>query len=303
MAALTCDACGGTSLTMTDDGQFSVCDFCGTKHTMERIRVKVQEIKGVVEITKGEAEKNRLLKNAETWLDLNEPEKAKEIFTLLTNDYPDDYRGWLGLLNYECKYQEINRYWDVYGPKDGTTFNQICIYANHVSHLTKDQAVINSVVASIREYFERCSSKNPRYYFEMLSLGYDNLGTFASYFQAIHGEIKKFEQLQIRFDALPVFLKQTIAERLYQYSSVHHTFADDYHCTFVDQNRVGFRVSIAYCGDQYVTLRLNAPFSTLIDQAVLENRKETGVCAHCGGSFTGLFKPKCSVCGRPKDYK
>ena len=26
-------------------------------------------------------------------------------------------------------------------------------------------------------------------------------------------------------------------------------------------------------------------------------------CQHCGGTFTGLFNKKCSVCGKPKDYK
>jgi hypothetical protein len=104
---------------------FSVCDFCGTKHSIERIRAKIQEIKGVVEITKGEAEKTRLLKNAETWLNLNDPKKAEEIYTQLTNDYPDDYRGWLGLLIYNCKYEKIARYLDVYSRNDGTTYNQI----------------------------------------------------------------------------------------------------------------------------------------------------------------------------------
>jgi hypothetical protein len=27
------------------------------------------------------------------------------------------------------------------------------------------------------------------------------------------------------------------------------------------------------------------------------------LCQHCGGSFTGLFSKKCSVCGKAKDYK
>ena len=27
-----------------------------------------------------------------------------------------------------------------------------------------------------------------------------------------------------------------------------------------------------------------------------------GLCAHCGGSFKGLFSKKCSSCGKPKDY-
>jgi hypothetical protein len=30
-------------------------------------------------------------------------------------------------------------------------------------------------------------------------------------------------------------------------------------------------------------------------------RRQRGVCEHCGGSFTGVFKKRCSVCGRPKE--
>lgn len=96
MSALKCDACGAP-LAMTEDGKFAVCEFCGMKHTLERIKAKVQEIRGVVEITKGEAEKERLLKNAETFIHLNEEKKAIDIYHSLTDDFPDDYRGWHGL--------------------------------------------------------------------------------------------------------------------------------------------------------------------------------------------------------------
>lgn len=30
---------------------------------------------------------------------------------------------------------------------------------------------------------------------------------------------------------------------------------------------------------------------------------QRNLCQHCGGTFTGLFSKKCSVCGKPKDYK
>ena len=33
-----------------------------------------------------------------------------------------------------------------------------------------------------------------------------------------------------------------------------------------------------------------------------ENYRAWGVCQHCGGEFKGLFRKKCSVCGREKDY-
>ena len=102
MSALTCDICGG-NLAMNESGDFAVCESCGMKHTKERVKVKVQEIKGVVEITKGEAEKERLLKNAQTFINLNEEQKAMDIYRGLTADYPGDYRGWYGLAQISIK--------------------------------------------------------------------------------------------------------------------------------------------------------------------------------------------------------
>lgn len=37
-----------------------------------------------------------------------------------------------------------------------------------------------------------------------------------------------------------------------------------------------------------------------VDMAIKYRAK--GVCAYCGGRFSGLFNKKCSVCGKPKDY-
>ena len=36
--------------------------------------------------------------------------------------------------------------------------------------------------------------------------------------------------------------------------------------------------------------------------ALEKERREKGVCQHCGGDFRGLFMKKCAVCGQRKDY-
>lgn len=45
--ALRCDVCNG-SLTMQPGGQFAICDYCGTKYALPRLREKIQEIRGTV---------------------------------------------------------------------------------------------------------------------------------------------------------------------------------------------------------------------------------------------------------------
>jgi len=60
MPALLCDCCNAP-LPRPDQNGIAECTFCGTIHTQARIREKVQEIRGVVEVTRGNAERDRLL--------------------------------------------------------------------------------------------------------------------------------------------------------------------------------------------------------------------------------------------------
>ena len=75
------------------------------KHTKERVKVKVQEIKGVVEITKGEAEKTRQLENAKCLFELKKYEKSSNAYYQITEDFPADYFAWtqLAYVNLLCK--------------------------------------------------------------------------------------------------------------------------------------------------------------------------------------------------------
>ncbi len=131
MSALICDICGG-NLVMDETGEFAKCESCGMKHSKERVKAKVQEIKGVVEITKGEAEKERLLKNAETYLQLNEKLRAEEIYKKVTNEYPDEWRGWFGLLKLQFEIlQKVFEDENDYQIKD---YERKCIKLNPQSH-------------------------------------------------------------------------------------------------------------------------------------------------------------------------
>lgn len=96
MQALKCDVCGA-ALKMHDSGQYATCEYCGMIHSLDRVRAKVQEIRGSVEVTKGEAEKERILKNAETNLSLGLFDRAEEAYLTLTREFPQDWRGWEGL--------------------------------------------------------------------------------------------------------------------------------------------------------------------------------------------------------------
>lgn len=102
MAALVCDICGGKLLMQS--GGVAKCDSCGMEYTKERIQEKVQEIKGVVKVdgpvetVKGDAEKERLIKTAQECFRKGAVDEANKMFRKISKDYPNDWRGWMGII-------------------------------------------------------------------------------------------------------------------------------------------------------------------------------------------------------------
>lgn len=102
MKPLRCDFCNG-QLIMDKSREFAVCEFCGTKYMKETIQDKIQEIRGQVSITgsvemvTGNAEKERILNNAETYIRIKEYDKAIQAYQQIIRQFPEDYRGWWGL--------------------------------------------------------------------------------------------------------------------------------------------------------------------------------------------------------------
>lgn len=92
MQAIKCELCGSNQL-IKKDGYYQ-CEFCGTKYTLEEAKKLI--VSGTVEVVTGNAEKERLIKNANTYLQLSEYGKAIEIYNKIQAQFPDDYRGWWG---------------------------------------------------------------------------------------------------------------------------------------------------------------------------------------------------------------
>lgn len=118
MSALICDICGG-DIVMNSTGEFAVCESCGMKHSKERVQAKIQEIKGTVSVegtvevagtvkVEGINDAEKLYENAKAFIKLGEFEKSKKVLEELVDKYPDDYRGWWGIL--ELKTENFTKY-------------------------------------------------------------------------------------------------------------------------------------------------------------------------------------------------
>ena len=88
MAALVCDICGG-KLVMGSGG-IAVCDSCGMEHSQDRMKEKIQEIKGVVQI-----DNSHMVDN---WMKMGESAAQagnhKEAYDYFTKVIEVDSRNW-----------------------------------------------------------------------------------------------------------------------------------------------------------------------------------------------------------------
>ena len=313
MVALKCDACGG-SLTMTNSGEIAVCDFCGMKYTMERIKAKVQEIKGVVEITKGEAEKERLLSNAETFIRINNVNKAEEIYKHLMEEYPNDeiaYVEYLKLL-FERLSPEYSHseYYSLPNPSDlFCNIKEIVAIIQNLCGNSYDNLVDSLWTEHDRKNSNFAIELMQRYKAGEISL-YNEIPGLKSAYTPL------FEDAMFRAQKMIELIKGVDPSELLEKYPKYYTKVDVdgyiipekiQQIKFVTPNGI-----ICSCIGYFVDRNKPSTFDSVyirfehsmsveeIAQIVL--RKYNNKCSFCGGDFKGLFTKTCSKCGKQKDY-
>lgn len=97
MPALICDVCGG-KLIMDAGGKTATCEYCGLQHSLERLREKIQQIRGTVSIegsvhvrqtgTKEDVEQWHIL--LQKYIEASDCEHASQIVAKILEASPDD---------------------------------------------------------------------------------------------------------------------------------------------------------------------------------------------------------------------
>lgn len=96
MKKLQCELCGSVDIIKISPDTFQ-CNHCGCKYTAEQARMLIS---GTVEVTKGNAELTRQLKNAEAQHKLNNYIEAIKTYDMLTKDYPSEHIVWKKYLGF-----------------------------------------------------------------------------------------------------------------------------------------------------------------------------------------------------------
>ena len=95
---MRCPYCGGNI-----DTREKRCPYCGATFTEEEINQLEHKVQGTFEVFRGTLDKERLIKRAETHFALGNTEQATQAFRAVCDEFPDDCRGWLGLVRVRTK--------------------------------------------------------------------------------------------------------------------------------------------------------------------------------------------------------
>lgn len=92
MEALVCDICGGKLIIGA--GGIAVCNSCGMEHSVDRMKEKVQEIKGTVQIDNSHMVEN-YLKMAQSAKDVGNHSEAESYCNKIIEIEPTNYKAWM----------------------------------------------------------------------------------------------------------------------------------------------------------------------------------------------------------------
>ena len=98
MKVIKCELCGNNQLVK--QGDYFVCQFCGTKYAPEAAKKLIVDIAspvsidGAVEVTKGEAEKTKFLNDLNTLLELDQIAEFRKKLEIAIRDYPGEWKVW-----------------------------------------------------------------------------------------------------------------------------------------------------------------------------------------------------------------
>ena len=343
--ALRCDFCNG-GLIIDDSREFAVCEFCGTKYMASTLRAKIQEIRGTVKVegavetTTGNAEKERLIKNAETYLSLNENNEAFNIFKQVKQQFPEDFRGWFGL--FRTTLLTINDDNDAFQPYKIDTLNN---WFNNAFRLCKNKTKLlhffDYLMDSHGNELELAKYDSTMHIYDE-KLNTKEVHTISAFIAWIIFFADDYASL-LCYDRLTKYInniKKQYTEGLSQhiigpyirYSGLGFISNINYdkitNCKFL--SNLGYN-STARKNSSEITLKMSGKrlnlvpkacfygwvFASrgagiysdsefLIEQSQIFSKEDfyrcLNLCQHCGGEFKGSFSKVCSKCGLSKDY-
>ena len=295
MGKLQCDICGGT-LVMQSGGQSAVCDSCGMQYSVERVREKVREIRGVVSVegTVRTQDADFIIRGG-----VLERYNGNDVHVVIPDSVvkigEKAFEGCAGIQSVTFPPNVIEIGNDAFS--DCQSLNDI--------------KLSNALVKIGRWSFRGCCSLKR----VNLPESVRTIGNWAfngcTSLEVINipdqvGAVDRWAELYGAFENCPalreVIISETQKETLFIYESSDGMLwsgpARDIFQEKPDEDDDWD--ATRNCGPWYINFVHEIEEEN--SRRVQEKRRAEGKCLYCGGTFTGLFTKKCARCGKRKDY-
>ena len=292
MNKLCCDICGGT-LVMQSGGKTAICDSCGMHYSVERVREKVQEIKGIVSVegTVRTQEADFIIRGG-----VLERYNGNDVHVVIPDSVvkvgEKAFEGCAGIqsVTFPPNVREIGTYafLDCQSLSDiklSNTLVEIGCWSFYGCRSLKQVNLPESVKTIGDCAFRGCTSLEVINIPDSVEGGYRKLyGTFENC-PALRKVIISEEQKE------ELFIDRSRYDPLANACDIFEEKEDDDGSTVhLDRN----------CGPWYLNFRREFAAKEL--KRAQEKYRAEGRCQYCGGAFMGLFTKRCTQCGKRKDY-
>ena len=147
MERVFCEVCNSNHIVK--EGEYFICESCGTKYKLEDLRKMVF---GTVEIVPGEELLKKYYDDIDYLLSINRLREAAIKCKEVTKDYPREYKPWKIIARYEINhnYEEMI---------DFPIFSDSSFYEASLRGMPGDEAkeLLNELFDIINEHIECCS--------------------------------------------------------------------------------------------------------------------------------------------------
>lgn len=150
LVSAKCLECGG-ELQVDNSREAAVCQYCGTPFIVEKAinhynNYNSYNFNNAEVHIHNEQSLEQKLSNAETFLSVHQDfEKAYTIFEQIANQFPNDYRGWWGMVRAStCEFQDLR-----------VEIIEIEQNVRHARNVAPEE-MRKKINAAWREYYDRC---------------------------------------------------------------------------------------------------------------------------------------------------
>lgn len=302
MNKLICDIYGG-AIVVQAGGKYGICDSCGANYTLDRMREIASGIKVSQTGSKEDVEQWKSL--LDTYLSAFDWEAAESTVKKILEAVPTD--------EYSLDVYKKLQSWKDYVIKDGTMveykgisgiidipYGVKCIDFHHINSFSEKGKITIIIPETVKKIEDFAFSDLLRWKNRSFGLDEVFIPDGVQYINSSAfrvGDYSSFKYLKENNCFPKIYLPEHFIKQKFVSYRTTSTFDDTTDHFYLQKDFIFYRDN-----KTYESIKIHEKAEAEREEKLRAKRRYDGVYQHCGGSFKGFFNPKCTSCGKEKDY-